>query len=167
MQFAKLNKLFFILLLIPACFSAQELIDYPTEPNKDTINKKTKIINAIFLQDRFTLMTGSNGCFHSVAVEYTFIKKAGKVEVTYVKRYNQQDEKPKCKATVKLTPAKVKAIQDLCIHGLKIKQSFCTTSVDFELKGKLQHVTFNDSRCSSDDDIMQQIEKIVGVCKDF
>ncbi len=146
---------------------AQELIDYPTEPNKDTISKKTKIINAIFLQDRFTLMAGSNGCFHSVSVLYTFIKKAGKVEVTYVKRYNQQDKEPKCKGTLKLTPQKFKAIQDLCIHGLNIKQSFCTTSVDFELKGKIQYVTFNDSRCDAKDDIMEGIGKIVGVCKDF
>lgn len=160
----------FTLIFFLVCISgsyAQELIDHPTETNKDTISKKTKIVNAIFLQDRFTLMTGSNGCFHSVSVEYTFIKKSDKVEVTYVKRYNQQDEKPKCKGIVKLSNEKFKAIQDLCIHGLNIKQSFCTTSVDFELKGKMQYVTFNDSRCSSDDDIMQQLEKIVGVCKDF
>lgn len=167
MQSVKLNKLFFVLLLFPVFLSAQEVKEYSTELNKDTVNKKTKIINAIFQQDRFTLMAGSNGCFHSVSVEYTFVKKAGKVEVTYVKRYNQQDEKPKCKGTVKLTSQKFKAIQDLCVHGLKIKQSFCTTSVDFELKGKTQYVTFNDSRCDAKDDIMEGIGKIVGVCKDF
>ncbi len=163
-------KQVFIIILFFFCISgtyAQEVKEYPTELNKDTINRKTKIINAIFLQDRFTLIVGSNGCFHSVSVEYTFVKKEGKSEVTYVKRYNQQDKDPKCKGKVKLTSQKFKAIQDLCIHGLKIKQSFCTTSVDFELKGKTQYVTFNDSRCSSDDDIMLQIEKIVGVCKDF
>lgn len=164
-----MNKLFILIFLFPVfCLSQMPTtLEYTGRLDKDTIEKKTKIIDAVFLQDKISLMIGSNGCFHSVSVEYTFIKKTGYYEVVYAKRYNPKDKTPKCKGIVKLSNEKMEAIHKLCVHGLNIKQSFCTTSVDFELKGKAERVSFEDDRCSNDDDIMNQVGEIVGVCRDL
>jgi len=164
-----MEKIFLLLFLVPLfCFSQKTVtIEYPLQLDKDTIKNRTKIIDNIFTQDDLTLLVGSNGCFHSVSLEYRFLKKNDRMVVVYTKRNHPSDKTPVCKGTVILSQEKLDAIHKLCVYGLNIKQGMCTTRVDLELSSKTQKVSFEDDRCSTDDDIMGKIGDIVGVCKDL
>lgn len=161
-----MSRLFYILFLLPVlCFSQKNLtLENSTQAEKDSIKSRTKVIDAIFLQDHISLLIGSNGCFHSVSVEYTFVKKAGHFEVSYVKMHSNT---VKCKGKGKLSNEKIEQIHRFCVYGLSLPLGGCTTRVDFELSSKAQKVSFNDDRCSKEDDIMNRIGEIAGVCKDF
>jgi hypothetical protein len=160
-----MKKYLIFLFLFPFfCFAQKALAsENPAQAEKDTIKNRTKIVDGIFLQDKISLLVGSNGCFHSVSVAYTFIKKANYYEATYIKMNSRTI---KCKGTIKLSIEKIKQISQLCIYGLSLKIGGCTTRVDFELSGKAQKISFNDDRCA-EDDIMTRIGEIVGVCEDF
>ncbi len=164
-----MKKLLFIFFLLPVFCLAQNTLtlQYPEQQNEDTVKSKTARIDNIFLRDRIVLLIGSNGCFHSVSVEYIFNKKSTYFEVSYTKKYNPKHKAPQCSGKIKLSNEKVEAIHQLCIYGLTIKQRGCTTRVDFELSTKDKKVAFEDNRCAGDDDIMNKIGEIVGVCKDF
>ncbi len=164
-----MKRAILLFLFIPFfCFSQKAVtLEYPAQLDNDTLVRQTKIIDNIFLQEKFSLLIGSNGCFHSVSVEYAFIKKVNYFEVAYVKRYNPKDKTIKCKGTVKLSNEKMEQIHKLCTHGLNIPIGGCTTSVAFELSDKTQRVSFSDDRCAHEDDIMNRIGEIVCVCKDL
>jgi hypothetical protein len=161
-----MNKLFILFFILPFFgFSQKTLsVEYPPQAEEDSIKSRTKVIDAIFMQDKISLLVGSNGCFHSVSVEYSFVKKADYFEATYIKTHSRTI---KCKGKVKLSNEKMEQIHKLCVYGLSIKQGGCTTSVAFELTAKAQKISFNDDRCANEDDLMNRIGEIVGVCKDF
>ncbi len=161
-----MNRLFYILFLFPVFYFSQNAItaEYQKQTEKDSIISRIKVIDEIFSQDKISLLVGSNGCFHSVSVEYTFVKKADHFEAAYMKTNSRTI---KCKGKVKLSNEKIEQIHRLCLYGLSLPLGGCTTSVAFELSAKTQRVSFNDDRCASEDDVMNRIGEIVGVCKDF